>query len=305
MTAAQIVGEGRYTYRMDSDWAKLPNGWNMPAAAVAGDSRDRIYCFNRDPDHPIVVFDTDGNYISSWGGGLISFAHAILLDRYDNVWLVDRNDHQVMKFTPDGRLIMTIGVKGYRSDTGVAPDELSSTAYQSVTHGGGPFNMPAGIAINDQGQIFIADGYANARVHKFSPEGKLLMSWGEPGVGPGEFNLPHGVWIDRFDRVLVADRENDRVQVFTQDGEYLETWPTELIGPAMFFVDDDDTVYIPEHNSGMFSILTLQGEPLARWGGEQHRACHGVWVDSRKDLYVVMPGDWGPGRRVVKFVRQP
>ncbi len=305
MTAAQIVGEGRYSYRMDSDWAKLPGGWNMPAAAVAGDSRDRIYCFNRDPDHPIVIFDRDGSYLSSWGRGLISFAHAILLDRDDNVWLVDRNNHVVMKFTSYGRLLMSIGVKGYRSDTGVAPDELSSTAYRSVTHGGDPFNMPAGIALNDQGEIFIADGYANARVHKFSPQGKLLLSWGEPGVGPGEFNLPHGVWIDRYDRVLVADRENDRVQVFTQEGEYLETWPTELIGPALFYVDDDDAVYIPEHNSGMLSILTLQGEPLARWGAEQHRSCHGVWVDSRKDLYVVMPGDWGPGRRVVKFIRQP
>ena len=305
MTAAQIVGEGRYTYRMDSDWAKLPDGWNMPAAAVAGDSQDRIFCFNRDPDHPVVIFDRDGNYLSSWGAGLISFAHAILLDRYDNVWLVDRNDHQVMKFTSDGRPLMTVGVKGYRSDTGVAPDELSSTAYRSVTHGGGPFNMPAGIALNKQGEIFIADGYANARVHKFSPQGELLLSWGEPGVGPGEFNLPHGVWIDRFDRVLVADRENDRVQVFTQDGEYIETWPTELIGPALFFVDDDDAVYIPEHNSGMFSILTLQGEPLARWGAAQHRSCHGVWVDSQKDLYVVMPGDWGAGRRIVKFFREP
>ena len=304
MTTAKIVGAGKFTYEVKEDWAKLPEGWDVPSAAVAGDSQDRVYCFNRDPDHPIIVFDREGNYLSSWGAGLIAMAHAILLDPEDNVWLVDRDNQQIMKFTPDGRPLMTIGTKGYRSDTGVAPDDFSSTAYQSVTRGGEPFNMPAGIAINPQGEVFIADGYGNARVHKFSPDGEHLLSWGEPGTGPGQFNLPHGIWIERKGRVLVADRENDRVQVFTQDGEHLETWPTQLIGPALFFVDDEDTVYIPEHNGGLISILNLQGEPLAQWGSMDHRSCHGIWVDSHKDLYVVMPGDWGRTRRVVKFLRQ-
>ena len=304
MTTTKTVGAGKYTYQVKTEWAKLPEGWEMPAAAVAGDSQDRVFCFNRDPDHPIIIFDREGNYLSSWGAGIISFAHAILLDREDNVWLVDRNNHQVMKFTSDGRPLMTIGAKGHRSDTGVPADDLSSTAYQSVTHGGEPFNMPAGIAFNPQGEVFIADGYANARVHKFSPAGEHILSWGEPGPGPGQFNLPHGIWIDRNGRVLVADRENDRVQVFAQDGEYLETWPTQLIGPALFYVDDEDTVYIPEHDAGLISILTLQGELLAQWGSIDHRSCHGIWVDSHKDLYVVMPGDWGRTRRVVKFIRQ-
>jgi len=304
VTTTETVGAGKYTYSVDQDWAKLPEGWEMPAAAVAGDSKDRIYCFNRDPDHPVVVFDREGNYLSSWGAGMIAFAHAILLDPEDNVWLVDRNNHQVMKYTSDGQPLMTIGAKGYRSDTGVAPDDLSSTAYQSVTRGSEPFNMPAGIAFNPNGEVFIADGYANARIHKFSADGQLLLSWGEPGAGPGEFNLPHGVWIDRRGRVLVCDRENDRVQVFTQNGDHLTTWPAELIGPALFCVDDEDTVYIPEHNAGLVSILTLDGERLAQWGSMDHRSCHGIWVDSHKDLYVVMPGEWGHNRRVVKYHRQ-
>jgi len=304
VTTANTVGSGKYTYTIDENWAKLPEGWEMPAAAVAGDSKDRIFCFNRDPDHPIIIFDRDGNYLSSWGAGLIAFAHAILLDPEDNVWLVDRNNHQVMKFTSDGHPLMTIGAKGVRSDTGVAPDDLSSTAFQSVTHGGGPFNMPAGIAFNSGGEIFIADGYANARVHKFTPQGQHIMSWGEPGTGPGEFNLPHGIWIDRQDRVLVADRENDRVQVFNQSGEHLSTWPTKLIGPALFCVDADDVVYIPEHNGGLVSILSLEGERLAQWGSMENRSCHGIWVDSHKDLYVVMPGEWGRTRRVVKYNRK-
>jgi peptidylglycine monooxygenase len=105
--------------------------------------------------------------------------------------------------------------------------------------------------------------------------------------------------------VLVADRENDRVQVFDQDGKLLNVWPTELIGPAFFYVDDEDIVYIPEHNGGMISILTLDGERLARWGdGPVNRSCHGIWCDSRRDLYVVQPGEWGRVRRVVKYHRQ-
>ena len=161
--------------------------------------------------------------------------------------------------------------------------------------------MPAGIAVNDADEIFIADGYANARVHKFTPEGEHIQSWGDPGSGDGQFNLPHGVWIDRKGQVLVSDRENDRVQVFTQSGEFIKSWPTKLIGPALMYIDEDDIAYIPEHNGGMVSVLTADGERLAQWGEERYRSCHGIWVDSHKDVYVVTPGDWGKGRRVVKY----
>ena len=161
--------------------------------------------------------------------------------------------------------------------------------------------MPAGIAVNDEGEIFIADGYANARVHKFTPEGEHIMSWGDPGSGDGQFNLPHGVWIDRKGQVLVSDRENDRVQVFSQSGDFIKSWPTKLIGPALMYIDENDIAYIPEHNGGMVSVLTADGERLAQWGEEKYRSCHGIWVDSHKDVYVVTPGDWGKGRRVVKY----
>ena len=303
MTTTQIVGSGKFTYEMEEDWAKVPEGWEMPAAAVYGDCQDRVYCFNRDPDHPIVIFDREGNYLSSWGAGLIVSAHSIYLDRDENVWVVDRDGGQIHKCTPDGHPLMTIGTRGCRSDTGADPNDFSPDGYKQVVRGGDPFNRPAGIALNPAGEVFIADGYGNARMHKFSPEGTLLLSWGSPGTGTGQFRVPHGVWIDKEGRVLVADRENDRVQVFTQEGKYRTTWPTKLIGPALFYVDDEDIVYIPEHNGGLVSILTLDGERLAQWGSEIHRTCHGIWVDSHRDIYVVMPGEWGPTRRVVKFVR--
>jgi sugar lactone lactonase YvrE len=162
----------------------------------------------------------------------------------------------------------------------------------------------------------MTDGYGNARVHKFSADGEYLFSWGEPGGAPGQFNLPHGIWIDRQDRVLVCDRENDRIQIFDQQGQLLSIWPTELIAPAALFVDADDIVYIPEHghpskwtnevdswDGGMVSVLTLDGERLTRWGGPIHRSCHGVSGDSNRDLYVVQGGEWGRDRRVVKYVR--
>jgi sugar lactone lactonase YvrE len=251
-----------------------------------------------------VVFDRDGNFITSWGAGQFIQPHAIRFDAQGNLWLTDGHAMQFMQFTPDGKLLRTIGVRGQRSDTGVPNDDLSSTAWKKVTHGGGPFNIPTDIALAPDGTMFMSDGYGNARVHKFTADGRCVASWGQPGTAPGQFNLPHGVWVDRRGRLLVADRENDRVQIFDQGGTFLGMWPTELIGPAFFYVDPDDIVYIPEHNGGMISILTLDGERLARWGGPIHKSCHGIWGDSRGDIYVVQPGEWGRVRRVVKYVRQ-
>jgi len=298
-----IVGSGKYTFGVQENWARLPDGIEMRAAAVAVDSQNRVFCFNRVADHPVLVFDPDGNFLSSWGAGLFAQPHAIRFDDQGFLWLTDGHLMQFMKFTPEGKLLQTIGVKGQRSDTGVPPDDLSSTAWKKVTHGGGPFNIPTDIAFAADGAMFMTDGYGNARVHKFAPDGSYQFSWGQPGNAPGQFNLPHGVWVDRRGRVLVADRENDRVQVFDQNGGSLGIWPTELIGPAFFYVDHDDIVYIPEHNGGMVSILTLDGERLARWGGPVHRSCHGIWGDSQGDIYVVQPGEWGRVRRVVKYER--
>jgi DNA-binding beta-propeller fold protein YncE len=261
-TTTAIVGSGTYTYEVREDWARLPEGWTMPAAAVTVDSEDRVYCFNRSPEHPVVVFDRDGNYLSSWGAGLFAFPHLIRADADDNLWLVDRDHGQMYLFTRTGELLRTIGTKGHRSDTGTT--ELSSTAYTKVTRGGGPFNLPPDIAVAPSGEMFATDGYGNARVHKFAPDGTLLFSWGEPGTGPGEFMLPHAVWIDRRGRVLVCDRENDRVQIFDQQGRFLEQWSTRLIGPAVIYVDADDIVYVAEHNGGLVSVLTLDGERLAQ-----------------------------------------
>jgi len=299
-----IVGSGKYRYRVNVDWQRPPAEIEVRACAVAADSQDRVYCFNRNPEHPVMVFDRDGSFLGSWGAGLFSFPHAVRVDDEDHVWLTDEYHGQFYKFTTDGKLLWTLGEKEKRSDTGVPAGQTASSSWQQVTHGGGPFNLPTDICFAPDGSIFTSDGYGNARIHKFTAAGKYLFSWGEPGKAPGQFNLPHGVWIDRRGRLLVADRENDRVQIFDQDGKLLEVWPTELIGPAFFYVDADDAVYIPEHNRGGISICTLDGERLARWGdGPVHRSTHGIWVDRQGDLYAVQPGEWGRIRRIVKYER--
>jgi DNA-binding beta-propeller fold protein YncE len=300
---ATVVGTGEHTYRVEEDWARLPPGIDVMAASVTVDSRDNVYCFSRVKEHPIVVLDRDGNFLRSWGAGLFAFPHTIRADKDDNLWLVDRDLGQMLYFSNTGKLLRTIGTRGFRSDTGIAPDDFRSDAYRDVTHGGGPFNLPTDIDLTPSGEIFVTDGYGNARVHKFAADGTHLMSWGEPGTKPGQFNLPHGVWIDRRGRVLVADRENDRVQVFDQEGKLLRVWPTKLIGPAVMYVDERDIVYIVEHNAGLVSVLTLEGDRLAQWGEPQFRSCHGIWGDSHGDLYVVRAGSWGRKRRVVKHVR--
>jgi streptogramin lyase len=298
----RIVGNGAHRFEAIEDWAKVPAGWRAPMAAVAVDSHDRVYGFNRG-DHPVIVFDRNGEYLKSWGDGMFAFPHAIRVDAEDNIWIVDRNNCQVFKFTAQGKLLMTLGTKGYRSDTGAGEVIYG---YKVLTHPGGPFNLPTDVCIDASGDIFVSDGYANCRVHRFSPDGTLLYSWGLPGSGPGEFRLPHGIWIDRRGRVLIADRENDRVQVFTRKGEFIEQWPEKLIGPATFWADRHDIVYLPQHNGGIFTVLTLDGEILARWGDERYYSIHGVAGDSDGNIYFVqpLPERGEKERRIVKYVRR-
>lgn len=299
----EIVGQGHHRFRVNDDWARLPPAIEMRAAAVTVDARDRVYCFNRVADHPVLVFERDGTFVTSWGAGLFDQPHAIRFDAEGMLWLTDGYGMRFMRFTPGGVLLREIGERGKRSVTGVPDNDLSSTAWRRVHHSAGPFNIPTDIAFAADGTMFMTDGYGNARVHRFGADGSYQFSWRQPGAAPAQFNLPHGIWIDRHGRLLVCDRENNRVQVFDQNARLLGIWPVELIGPAFIYVDADDVVYIPEHNSGMISVLTLEGERLARWGEPSHRSCHGVWGDSHRDIYIVRPGAWNKGRRVVKYER--
>ena len=253
---------------------------------MAIDSQDRVHIFQRNP-HPVVVFDRDGNFLRSWGEGLFVNPHAITIGPDDTYYLVDRDAHVIQKFSAEGELLLTIGTPGQ-------PAEKQS---------GNPFNLPAGVTLSPSGDIYIADGYGNSRVHKYAPDGRHLLSWGKQGTeAPGEFNLPHSVAIDRQGRVFVADRENNRIQVFTADGDFITMWP-DFKQPAHLYIDRDERLYVAELGARA-SVLSLDGELLARWGGERGHAPgqfygpHGIWADSRGDVYV---SEVLEGKRIQKF----
>ncbi len=291
-------------YDADDHWAKLPNGMRWTeVAAVAVDSRDRVFVFNRG-EHPVIIFDRDGSFVASWGEGVFARPHGIFIGPDDTVICTDDLDHTVRKFTPDGKLLMTLGTSGKSSDTGA-----TSVDYRTIKRASLPFHFPTNVAMSSNAEIYVTDGYGNARVHKFSPDGRLVLSWGEPGNGPGQFHLPHGIDIDLDGRVFVADRENSRVQIFGPDGEFLDQW-TDIARPCQVFIDKNGLVCVAElgyragiwpgspapsadATGGRVSIFDLNGKRLARWGGGRNPcaagdffAPHDICVDSHGDLYV-------------------
>jgi DNA-binding beta-propeller fold protein YncE len=308
------AGANRIEYEVLQGWEQLPEGWTfVEVAGVATDSADRVYAFCRG-EHPVIVFDRDGRFLHAWGEGIFTNAHGICIGPDDTVYLADNMDHTVRVFRPDGTLVRTLGQAGVASDTGFV------AWTKPVERSAGPFNMVTNAAPGPDGRLYVADGYGNAAVHVFDPAGSHLFSWGEPGTGPGQFRLPHGIAVDRSGKVYVADRENSRIQIFTPDGAYLDQW-THLLRPDDVFIDREDNLYvaelgfkagrmprsmmapIPHHEPhARVSVLGLDGEVLTQFGGSEpcapgsFFAPHGIWADSRGDLYVGEVGMSAGGR---------
>jgi len=295
-------------YAVVEGWEQLPKGYiHRDVPDVAVDSRDRVYLFTRS-DPRVMVYERDGTFVKSWGEKVfIGRPHGITIGPDDSVYCVDDRDYTIHKFTTDGKLLMTLGTSGVASDTGY--DITKKSLYEkllTITHGGPPFNLPTGLAVAPSGEIYVSDGYGNARVHRFSAEGKLIQSWGEPGVGPGQFHLPHDISVAADGRVLVADRQNDRIQIFSPDGKYLDQW-TDVQRPAGLFIDRAGLVYVAElpwtrdqvsfvHGvrelPARVSVFDSKGTLLARWGSADGgapghvSAPHGICADSHGDVYV-------------------
>ena len=309
-----MYGAGSHTYKLIEGWVKLPK--EIPftdVSSIAIDKEDRVYALTRCL-RPVMVFDREGNFLTSWGEGHFTRAHGISIGPDGAVYCTDDKNHTVSKFTPEGKLLMTLGTKDKPSDTGYrdVPDVFERIG--SITHGGGPFNRPSGVSATTAGNIYVTDGYGNARVHCFNAQGKLLNSWGEPGPGPGQFRLPHAVRIDRENRLWVADRENSRIQIFDASGDFLRQL-TDFIRSTDICIDPDNVVYVSELCARV-SILTIDGRLLARWSNENRPvgnplfiAPHSVAVDSHGDLYV---GELGLAAKkidrglnsLLKFARQ-
>ena len=307
-------GAGKYTYELVDGWAKLPEGWSfLDVGGISIDAQDKVYVLNRS-DRPIMVFDHEGNLLNSWGEGFFNRAHGSCIGPDGSLWCTDDRNHIVAKFTPEGKLLMMLGTKGQPSDTGYIRTFDFWESLGRIQRDAPPFNRPTGVAVTPSGEIYIADGYGNARIHKFTPDGKLLFSWGEPGGAPGQFRLPHNIWLDKQERIWIPDRENSRIQIFNSRGEFITEW-TDVIRPTGVFSDDEETVYVSDFSLRV-SIFTIDGKLLARWGNEGKdketalfHAPHAIAVDSRGDVYVgevSMTGagvDKGP-RTIQKFARK-
>ncbi len=250
-------------YREVANWAKLPEGriWGH-VFGVGVDSRGNVWVLDRcggvscvDSNvAPIMKFDSTGNFLTSFGEGLFVFPHSLLVDKDDNLWISDcgvRNGkgNQVFKISPDRRVLMTLGRQGV----------LGGSADN--------FIGPTDVAIASNGDILVADGHAalalgggefygykgsaqgpRMRIMRFSPEGKFLMAWGKEGREPGEFDVPHGIALDSTGRIFVADRGNNRIQIFDQSGRFLSEWK-QFGKPCGIFIDKQDNIYVADSDS--------------------------------------------------------
>jgi len=285
-----VLGEGAFRYEVQEHWGELPQGWLYgDVAAVGVDAGDNVYVFNRGK-HPVIVYDRAGRFLRSWGEGMFTRPHGLHMAPDGTIFLTDDGDHTVRQCTPEGKVLLTIGIPGRPSDY------MSREPFHRCTH----------TALSPQGDIYVADGYGNPCVHKFSPDGKHLKTWGESGTDPGQFNIVQNICCDCDGWVYVADRENHRVQVFNGDGRYEAQW-NNLHRPCGLYMDTrpQPHCYIGElgpvlginktaPNLGpRVSITDHRGKVLARLGrlpfGEapgQFIAPHGIAVDSRGDIYV-------------------
>lgn len=300
VSVAQLpAGNAAGSYQVIHGWPQLPEGFSLREVAGVGvDSHNHVFIFHRG-HRPILCFDgATGKIISSWGAGMFTTAHGLTIDGQDNVWVTDSGRHQIFKFSHDGELLMTLGVKDVRGLDG--------------TH----FSGPTDVAVAPGGEFYVSDGYGNSRVAKFSADGKFLMDWGSKGDGPGEFDLPHGLALDAQGRLYVADRNNSRIQLFDSNGKLLHVWKSDQLGRpwgleiasdgCLYVVDGGDTNQEPTPNERNRALkLDLKGNILTTWGSfgsydGQFYWAHDVAVAGNGDVYVT---DVFMGMRVQKFVR--
>jgi DNA-binding beta-propeller fold protein YncE len=265
------------------DFPQLPPALTLGAvSAAATDSKGNILAFHRG-EHPILILDSQGKLLRSFGDGLFTSAHGLRIDSDDNIWVTDNANHTVIKFSPDGVPLLKLGEK--------------NVAGEDATH----FNKPADIAFAANGDFYIADGYGNSRVVKFNKAGEFLKTWGKKGAGPGEFNLPHAVQVDAEGRVYVADRENNRLQVFDAEGKFLRQLPG--FAPFGLFITPDQYLFVADGRANKVLKMSLDGKILTSWGATgpepgNFQLPHGLTVAKGGAVYVTEI----TGKRIQKFI---
>ncbi len=268
-----VFGSGEYRYKAVAGWGGGPDGWEFGiVSSMAVDSEDRVHVIDRQPNPAIVVLDRDGVLQNSWGQEFFKTPHSIWIDSDDLIYITDCGLHTVTVHSPTGELVSTLGTPNQPGETGK------------------PFNEPTWVVRADDGEFYVSDGYGQNYVHRFSADGKLLNTWGGSGTKPGQFDLPHCVRIDSRNRVLVIDRTSERIQIFDREGRFLEKW-TQFMSANDLYIDGGDIIYLAE-GPRRVSILDLDGNVITQWGeegsapGQMVDHPHGIWVDSRGDIYM-------------------
>jgi DNA-binding beta-propeller fold protein YncE len=267
----------RVQIRFGEEPDTMPDGFKFGrVSAVTTDAQGLVYVFQRGPKaDPVVVFDSTGKYVRSFGRGVFGNPHGIRVDRDGFLWCVDNGNHQVYKFTREGALLQTWGTKGV---TGT--DEKT-------------FNRPTDIAWDSRGNFYVSDGYGNSRVVKFDRTGKYVTTWGTPGDGPGQFRVVHSIGIDSKDRLYVSDRENNRIQIFDVDGKLLKMW-THLGATQGIYITPNDEMWIITHRNNTENITydTLAGQIMkidietGKVLGSMESPGHELTVSPTGDIYV-------------------
>ena len=281
---ARVRAAGSH-YQLVESWAQLPPGFTKwsPVSGVDVDSHDNVYVFQRSEAMPIMVFDRNGRFLRTFGQGVFKQPHFLRVDPSGDIWVTDRQNIQAYKFSSDGKLLMTLGKKG------VPGDNTSQDAFNGV----------ADVAVAKNGDVFIADGEgANTRIVKFSKDGTFIKWWGGKGTDPGQFNVPHSIAIDSKDRIYVADRSNNRIQIFDSTGKFLDQW-TNFGTPWGLFIKGD-LIYVVDGTANNCLLIAniKDGKVLDRIDGLSNPTA--VTVDSTGAIYI---GEVN-GMNVKKFVKK-
>ncbi len=304
-----IFTSSEFSYRMIVDPLLWPEGYEKATvASVACDSDDNIFILTRDTKKPLVVFDEKGKFMYAGAEGCFAKAHGLFVSSDGWLFCTDAETHVCYIMNRYGEVYKTLGKMNSPSDTGYDPDiykklQAAGTIHAdasvdkraeflarlgTIQRAAGPFNRPTRLVAAVDGTLFCSDGYGNAAVHRFSKDLQLEMSWGKPGNEPGAFRTVHGVWADKQDRVWVADRENDRVQVFTRDGE-LKMIAEGMLRPTDFW-EDRRYIYCSETDGGV-TIFNMEMEAVAQIGYKNSPLlAHSIGGNSRGDLFIATLG---------------